>query len=216
MKSILKNTWLIVFLLIYNGSFAQSHKEIKLNKQKHKSATSAEIDPIQVIFDIDTSQMQSDKGIRFCLKIKNDSTSNIVVRNPMDFIGISLTDKTGQSVLLPYGSRVALHTSGGRFNPPIAFTAEKIVSKGKEVKSIDMANVDTINVPAKGSFDIYLNIHQCRDITSDQTYPYKIIPVPAGKYWLFIILSIISGKDLKTSETRATFVSTSLHINYGL
>jgi hypothetical protein len=212
---ILKNIWLIAFLFIYTGSIAQSHREINLGKRKYKNSKSAEIDPIQVVLNVDTSQKQTDKGIRFSIKIKNDSASNIVILNPLDVIRIDLINKAGNSIIIPYGSRFGTHTSGSH-NRPISFTIEKIVSKDKELKLTDLADVDTINVPSKSSFNIYLNINRCLDLSSDSKNQQKIVPIPIGKYRLLVILGIVSGKDKTSTQTRTTFTLLPLSINYSL
>ncbi len=216
MKCILKLIPAILLLFVCVDTLAQSKNEIVFNKKNHETAKSSEIDHIQVVFAGDSAQKKSERGFRFIIKIKNDSRSNITVRNPLDNIGINLANDKGYNILIPYFSRNEIDDyKSGSVKPTKSYVVEKIVSNGKEIKSIDMANTDTITIPAKSSFDIYLNISQCLGLTEGKPDPSKIIQLPAGRYKIFISLGVISGKDLKSIETRALFMLPLIRINYG-
>jgi hypothetical protein len=203
-------------MLVGNVSSAQSQKEITLNKEVRNPSKIREINDLRAVLKIDTVQKESEKGLQFSIKIQNDSTSDIIIKNPVDFIGISLSNSAGREAFIQQISRFVVHTTAPhKFG---SFVIERIMSKGKEVKSIDMANTDSITIPAKDAFEIFFNINKVNNANPNVviTRENQHVKIPSDIYKLYILFEIISVKTWE-SDVRFTLPSlTSLTIRYGL
>ena len=72
----------------------------KVNLQPIDKVRYNGLNNFEVIFSTDTVQKKSEKGLRYCITIKNDSTSNMVIKNPLDHLAISLSNQWSQEVLV--------------------------------------------------------------------------------------------------------------------
>jgi len=162
-------------------------------------------------------QKESEKGLQFSIKIQNDSTSDIIIKNPVDFIGISLSNSAGREAFIQQISRFVVHTTAPhKFG---SFVIERIMSKGKEVKSIDMANTDSITIPAKDAFEIFFNINKVNNANPNVviTRENQHVTIPSDTYRLYLLLfGIYSGKTWESDITFGLPFLTSLKIRYGL
>jgi hypothetical protein len=204
----MKTSLTLLSFFICSICFAQN--EYKLNKPK-KFIYNTDINGIQVTLRVDTAQKMTGEGLKFSIKIKNDSTSNIIIRNPMDFLSMGLTNEAGIGILPNEVSRLTINTKG--LHSFRSFSVEKITSSEKELKNIDLANVQTINIPAKSAFEIFFKIN--RVLKTDAVKPYtkdSEMEIPKGRYRLFFITTIMSATK---NEANFIFTSPPIYIRYG-
>jgi hypothetical protein len=138
----------ILSTVVVQKSFAQSKKTIFLKKGINRKFKASEISGIQVLFNVDTNQQKSENGLKFSIRIRNDSTQAIIIKNPLYFLSMSLTNVNGTDVLIKQISKLAIKPLRGKYVFR-TFIVEKVKSKDKELQSIDMANTEQITIPEK-------------------------------------------------------------------
>jgi hypothetical protein len=205
----------ILSTVVVQKSFAQSKKTIFLKKGINRKFKASEISGIQVLFNVDTNQQKSENGLKFSIRIRNDSTQAIIIKNPLYFLSMSLTNVNGTDVLIKQISKLAIKPLRGKYVFR-TFIVEKVKSKDKELQSIDMANTEQITIPEKSGFEIFLKIPKIFNPSSslDKTKNSEV-KLEKGKYRLFAVLGIVSSSNNNPIENNLTFILPAVIVNYG-
>jgi hypothetical protein len=139
---------------------------------------------------IDTTQKQSEKGLRFSIRIANDSATDMTVRNPMDMFIPGLLNDSGHTVTLPYVPRNTIKSNAAKHIVQ-AFNITGIKANGRIVQD-DLAEKDEVIIPAKGVYEIFLSITKAR---KPGAKPEETMPVGKGLYHLIILLDISASQE---------------------
>jgi hypothetical protein len=195
----------ILSTVVVQKSFAQSKKTIFLKKGINRKFKASEISGIQVLFNVDTNQQKSENGLKF----------SIIIKNPLYFLSMSLTNVNGTDVLIKQISKLAIKPLRGKYVFR-TFIVEKVKSKDKELQSIDMANTEQITIPEKSGFEIFLKIPKIFNPSSslDKTKNSEV-KLEKGKYRLFAVLGIVSSSNNNPIENNLTFILPAVIVNYG-
>ena len=147
---------------------------------------------VQVFFKADSAQKKSGKGLQFSVKLQNDSSTSVVIRNPLDFISPSLLNEAGKDILYPYVSRILINSKGPY--SPKSFDVDRIKVNDKSA-DIKLRQEKQITIAGNGSIEIYMSIKQVlkpgaeKPFTEDQR-----IPIPAGTYQLLMAMAMLEGE----------------------
>jgi hypothetical protein len=183
----------ILSTVVVQKSFAQSKKTIFLKKGINRKFKASEISGIQVLFNVDTNQQKSENGLKFSIRIRNDSTQAIIIKNPLYFLSMSLTNVNGTDVLIKQISKLAIKPLRGKY----VFTEQ-------------------ITIPEKSGFEIFLKIPKIFNPSSslDKTKNSEV-KLEKGKYRLFAVLGIVSSSNNNPIENNLTFILPAVIVNYG-
>jgi hypothetical protein len=201
MENFIKITVVILLCSVWQNNFAQSVKEIKFKEYQIEIEKNHQKKPagIIVIFKIDTLQKLSPNGLKFSIKLKNDSTENLEIGNPLDFMTIMLLDEAGINVYFPEPSRLFINQKGSHVYK--SFEVERITKNAKEVFDLDINNAKTIVLPPKGELEIFYKIKIA--LKSDAKKPYtenEAEQLKSGIYKFFMGLAIVPQKNSKQTD----------------
>jgi hypothetical protein len=209
-------TGLLLALAFSSQPAIAQTKEIKLQHLARFKAGDPDLRSVQVLFKMDTLQPESEKGLKFSVRIKNDSAAPILIYNPIDFISISLMDKSGKDVHIPTVPKHLIKTPNRPANGTFEF--EKVIQDGKEM-NVDINSLDSIVLSANGTLEISFKIKRVlkpgavKPYTTDQE-----IKLPTGAYRFFLEMSVNAKPAAGASSSPtvyATFRLPPLIIHYG-
>ena len=208
---ILKLTLLSVILC--HNLFAQSQKEITLKSKLDKVSEKSEIGNLKIGIIVDTMQVRTEKGIKFTVRIKNDSTTSVLIKNPLYSMSYYLMNEKRENVAIQERSKYTIKLVGNEKYHFQGINIQKVVSKGIELTKLDMENTDTINIPPKASVEIFVNVPKViknKEAIDDKS---RFEPVPKGKYLFSVDLGIISQQNTDIASFSPS--SRPIYINYG-
>jgi hypothetical protein len=202
MENFIKITVVILLCSVWQNNFAQSVKEIKFKEYHLEKTIKKKPACITFISKIDTLQKLSPNGLKFSIKLKNDSTENLEIRNPLDFMIIGLIDEAGVDVYFPEISRLLINEKGPHVYK--SFEVERITKNAKEVLDLDISNAKTIVLPPKGELEIFYKIKIA--LKSNAKKPYtenETEQLKSGIYKFIMYLAIAPQKtDLAYMQLR--------------
>lgn len=147
---------------------------------------------------IDTAQKQSQNGIHFSIKLVNDSTGNLVVNNPLDFLHISLWNDSKINIIPEQPSRYKIDRKDSFGFSYTAFNIEKVVINNSS-SNINLNSEKYIHIPSKGEYEIYLSVRDALKTNGNEKplITNEKIPIDKGNYQLLISLGIAMNKKLE-------------------
>lgn len=205
MKPILLLLFLIAFsVCIASTSFSQKKSTVlsfKENSNGYKPDDKPETGTkkLQAFISIDTLQKASDKGLQLTLIVRNNKGYYTSIVNPLDLLGISITNERGiKQDLIDKGARFKIHTKNGfRYKE---FIIERVLINGSPTK-LDLNKETAITVPANGILRVFLAVNKINppegynkpfyDSTEDIRQAF-----PKGKYILNASLTMLAAKSV--------------------
>jgi hypothetical protein len=154
--------------------------------------TRAPAKSIQVFMNADTTQKISASGVQFSLKLQNDSSTEVVIVNPLDLLGISMFDTAWKEVQFPYRGRQHGHDRGWT-NKTFVVNRVTINGLAADVRLLQDYN---ITIPGNGKVEIFIEITKV--LKPGEVRPYTVeqtIPVPSGKYKVKLTVGLMEGKS---------------------
>lgn len=188
----------LVLLIVKVSCYGQFLREIPL---KHSSSTFNEsttnAPKVQVFVKFDSIQFASDAGLKFSLRLKNNTSDTVVIINPIDFLNITLLDSTGRNRLIPYISKVYLRNTEAFTGYPFSGGTPMLNGELLKDKVFEMTH---FVIPAKSSYEVFFNIKSAiRNNAKTPHSPSDIVNLEAGTYNLVIASTI--AKDITSSTT---------------
>jgi hypothetical protein len=147
---------------------------------------------MRVIMNADTTQKSSAKGLQFSIKLQNDSATEVIVRNPLDQLQITILDPAWKEVQFPYRGRRLGHDGGWTNN---SFVVNRVTINGRST-DVKLLQDYYISIPGSGKVEIFIGITNVlkpgavRPYTVEQT-----IPVPTGIYKVMLTLGLLEGQS---------------------
>jgi hypothetical protein len=148
---------------------------------------------IQVFMNADTTQKISARGVQFSLKLQNDSSTDVVIVNPLDLLGISMFDTAWKEVQFPYRGRQRGH-DGGWTNK--TFVVNRVKINGRATDTAPFVKGYNITIPANGKVEIFMGITNV--LKPDAVRPFTVeqtIPLPTGKYTVKLTSGLMEGQS---------------------
>ena len=147
---------------------------------------------LQIQLKADSIQRRSANGIRFSLRIENESPDSMLLRNPLDLLSPSLLDEAGRNILYPYVPRTFINTNGPSASK--SFDIDRIQVNNRTVDKT-LAQATDIAVPPKGSLEFFLSIKISLRPGAEKPYTEdKTMPVPPGNYQLQMTMATMQGE----------------------
>ena len=181
---------LIVFILTISCSYSQN----KFKSQETRILTAdKESSNLNVSMIIDTIQYSSKLGIQFQVKIENEDEKPVLLKNISESLIFGLFDETNKNIMYPQAHRALTHSDGTVYAvEPFKIVGAKI--NGKNVAKRYMI-METVNVPARGSYEILIQIDSV--LSKDAQKPYykkDLIRIMPGVYHFTGRVIIDDGK----------------------
>ncbi|HEX8427660.1 hypothetical protein [Hymenobacter sp.] len=160
-------------------------------------STNEKLNSVIVTTQLDTAQRYSKNGILFLIKIENKSKDTIEIVNPLDFIDVKLTNKSGIDVALPLRSRITEHWVNPKLFSYESFVVNYTQFNGTKIMGTSLAREITLppNVPQIVSISIVNSLMQNPKYGSAGNAHSPLIP---GKYKLLLAVSLVEAKDIST------------------
>jgi hypothetical protein len=195
MKKSIKNLTIILtiaFNMLTVQSYGQS-KELKFRDVLNKDKISVVDNKMKFSIAIDTVQKTSDRGIKFSIKIKNDSSINITIQNVLDRIYLSLKNDSGRNVLVSQQSRSKInHHQLFKYT---SYIIDDVSINGKSIGTDSLDRKEFITIPANKTYIISLRIPRIVKEKSKTAFGSDlIISTPKGKYTLAADIAITTDK----------------------
>ena len=189
----------------YTSVSAQTMKEIELHGINRANLRQDD-NKLNVSLKLDTIQNQSADGLKFSIKISNNSTENITVKNILNFLQLTLFDESGNNIAVKQVPRALINTNKNL----TGYEAFKIHGITSNNKSIDAAILSkpSLTIPAKGNYEIILKIQNI--LMHNDGISANVTSMIPGKYKLGITLSLIGDK----SSTSTIFQPMPLTVYY--
>jgi hypothetical protein len=173
-------------LLLFSACQAKKSLRIAPDKLEQKNIT----EKLQACICIDTTQKQAEKGVQFSIRITNDSSGAISIKNPMHIFVPNLLDDLHRRVMFPYMPRTIVDNKGGKYTFK-SFEITSIKVNGRKAQD-DLTEKDDILIPGKASYEIFFSVTKT---IKPGTKPLEIIPVPKGHYWLQIRAHLLVNQE---------------------
>jgi hypothetical protein len=150
---------------------------------------------INVFVITDSVQRRSDKGIRFAMKIENNTDSSIIIQNVIDTFSIHLLNAFNKDILYPYTPRMFVHHRGRYVYH--SFIIENI-QINKKLMPLEVQHEKNLKIPAKGNVKFSFRIQNILSPDAQKpNSPEKTIRIPAGGYSLLLSLHILTNEKSK-------------------
>jgi hypothetical protein len=170
------NIIVVASLVIITACHAEKQLRLLPQEQRYENIT----EKLQAHICIDTIQKQSDKGLQFSIRITNDSSADISISNPLEFMGPVLSNDTGLNMMTEEIGRSLMHLAYGRKYHYSSFNIAAVKVNGKKSTN-DLNAARTIIIPAKGVYDIFVSITKARKSRASE----DVVLFPKGP--LFIV-----------------------------
>ncbi|WP_310393761.1 hypothetical protein [Hymenobacter sp.] len=189
---------LIVFaalVLLLNAGMGRRAAAQRVREEALKSSFGAKQKrAIKASVRADTLQQHSEKGLVAVLVISNDSTAAVVIKNPVDFLGIRLVDATGVDVFFPHRSRLTFdHKRRKVGEPDGVFRSLSIarVAIDDKPSQVNLWASDAVTIPAHGNMKVLLHITDVLQPNAAKPYTAdKAVKIPTGSYSLGVSLGL--------------------------
>jgi hypothetical protein len=189
------STLILLIIISCQATKSTSTREIEFINAKNLSNEKSN-NKVLVSLRVDTSQTQSEQGLKFTLKLTNTQFDSVVIKNILDFLTVGLIDSLGSNIIVPQAPRFLVNIKGPYTYESFRVEAIMINTQRKPLKILDSSS---LTIPPNGNLQVTMRI--AKVLISNARKPYtkdQIIQLPKGNYLLSIILSIAQKKQTET------------------
>jgi hypothetical protein len=183
---------LLITCSIITDIYAQPVKEYQLVK----AIKTDTVGKINVFLKVDSMQYQHQNGINFSLRFKNNFKDSITIKNPLDFLNISLYNGVGHDVFIPMPSRIMANAKGKDVVKRVYDRSCPIVGiiLNGEAVLLDI-EARNIKIPGGSNIEIMFRVSEVKPDPVNINDPSLKVKLPFDKYRLLVSVGIIGDEE---------------------